>query len=306
MKKKLYKTAWLILKETIEKFNNDKVAKLSASLAYYSIFSLAPMFFIIISLLGFFWGKEAIQGEVYSRINYIVGDQAALQIQEIIKNLSLSGGNPFNIFIGIVFLLVGATGIFTEIQDSINMIWNIKAKPQRGVLKMVVNRLLSFSMVIGLGLLLMASLLVNTVLIAFSSKLIQHFPELTIYMFYVVNFMLTFVSMILLCSIIFKFLPDAKIHWADIGVGAIATSLLFVLGKLIINFYLSKSNLNSIFGAAGSLIVVLIWVYYCSIILYTGAEFTQVYSHHLGSKIIPADYAVFIEHLEIEKNEIKI
>jgi membrane protein len=286
--------SWGVLKQTANEFVEHKALKLSASLAYYTIFSLAPMLIVIIALCSLFFGREAIEGRVYNELNEFIGKTAALQIQEVIKNTSASRNNIVATIIGLVTLIVGATGVFSEIQDSINMIWGIKVIPKRGWVKMLANRVLSFSMVISIGFLLMVSLLINAVVAAFNDRLTHYFPHLTLYLFHLVNYLLTFGIITLLFAIIFKVLPDAKIKWKDVTVGAVFTAFLFILGKLAITFYLGKSTLGLAYGAAGSIIIILIWVYYSSIILYFGAEFTQVYARKHGGEIIPSGYAVLI------------
>lgn len=299
--RKYIRTTWDVLKETITEFIEDNAIKFSASLAYYTIFSLPPMLMVIISLSGFFFGKEAVQGKVYYEISNVVGPKIAFQIQEMIKNVRLEDEWGFSSIMGIIVLFIGATGVFTEIQDSINIIWGVKAKPKRGWLKLILNRLLSFSMIISLGFLLVVSLVINTLILLVSEQISVAFPEITLNIVHIFNFTITFAVITLLFAIIYKFLPDAHVRWKDVGVGAVATSLLFVLGKFIITFYISHTNFASANGAAGSIIILLIWIYYSSAILYLGAIFTQVYAQRFGRKIIPSEYAVLVETIEIEK-----
>jgi membrane protein len=274
---------------------------MSAALAYYTIFSLAPLLILVISVSTIFYGKSAIEGSVYSEIRSFVGDAAALQIQDLIKNATITKGNAFASVASIIALIIGATGIFGEIQDSINFIWGLKAKPKRGVLKILLNRLLSFSIIVSVSFILLVSLLVNTLLDILSDRLIKIFPHITVYLAYTCNFLLTFIVTTLLFGVIFKILPDAKIKWRDILTGAITTSLLFMLGKFGITFYLGTKNIGNTYGAAGSIVIVLLWVYYSAIILYFGAAFTKNYAHEKGRRIYPNDYAVWIEFVEKEK-----
>lgn len=301
MVRKRIKNIWEVISETFISFDEDNVFKLSAALAYYTIFSIAPMLMIIIALVGFVYGKEAIQGEIYMQINELVGNSAALQIQEIIRNISSARETKFATIVGIITLAFGATGVFTEIQDSINLIWGVKAKPKRGFLKLIFNRVLSFSMVVGMGFLLIVSLVVNALMTSFGKALANYFPELTVYVLYGINFLFTFLVITTLFGVIFKVLPDAVIRWRDVGVGALATAVLFLLGKMAISFYLGSSDLGTTYGAAGSLIIILLWVYYSSVILYIGAEFTHVYAARYGRKILPTEYAVLVESIEIER-----
>jgi len=288
------------LKQVFSDFSDDKALKFSASLSYYTVFSIAPFLAIIISFSGFFFGREAVQGELYPQINQLIGHDAALQVQQMITNIHLSKNNFFATVISFVILIVGATGIFSEIQDSINHIWGLKSKPRRGLLKMLLNRLISFSLIISLGFLLMVSLLLNTLVDALSRQLMKLLPEKAIYIVDGVNNCLMFVLISLLFGIIFKVLPDARIKWKDVMVGAVTTAVLFMIGKFCIGFYLGHSNMGNIYGTAGSIIIVMLWVYYSAVILYFGAEFTKVYAKHYGGEIVPNDYAVWIKTKEIE------
>jgi membrane protein len=202
--------------------------------------------------------------------------------------------------VGLVTLIIGATSVFGEIQDSINLIWRLKAKPRKGWLKLLVNRLLSFSIIITLGFLLLVSLIINGILDAFISRLTMAFPEAQVIALYIANVILSFVITSFLFGLIFKVLPDAKIKWHNVRIGAFTTALLFMLGKFLISYYLGHNRMTSAYGAAGSVIVILLWVYYSAIILYFGAVFTRVYAIHTGSHIYPDDYAVWIKEVEVE------
>ncbi|MBW8685780.1 YihY/virulence factor BrkB family protein [Chitinophaga rhizophila] len=300
------KTYWQILKQTVNDFMEDKVLKLSAALSYYTIFSIAPMLIVIITLCDVFLGKEAIEGSVYGQINDMVGDEAALQIQQMIKNAALSGDSTWATIIGIVTLLIGATSVFGEIQDSINFIWQLKAKPKNGLVKMLLNRLLSFSMVVSLGFILMVSLAMNGIIELFSQQLARLFPQVTMVLVYIVNLALTFLIISFLFAIIFKVLPDAKVKWKHVIVGAVTTAILFMIGKFGIGMYLGSSKVGTAYGAAGSIVIILLWVYYSAIILYFGAEFTQVYVQHFGGKIRPNEYAVYVKEVPVETDELPV
>jgi membrane protein len=296
-----YKSIWTIIKNSGQDFINFRITRMSAALAYYTIFSIAPLLILIISVSTIFYGRSAIEGSVYSEMRSFVGDAAALQIQDLIKNATIAKGNAFASVASIIALIIGATGIFGEIQDSINFIWGLKAKPKRGILKILFNRLLSFSIIVSVSFILLVSLMVNTVLDILSNRLIKIFPHMTVYLAYAGNLLLTFIVTTFLFGVIFKILPDAKIKWRDVLTGAIATSLLFMLGKFGITFYLGTKNIGNTYGAAGSIILVLLWVYYSAIILYFGAAFTKNYAHEKGRRIFPNDYAVWIEFVEKEK-----
>jgi len=295
------KDALGILKKTFNCFLEDRALKLSAALSYYTIFSLAPLLLLMISLAGLFLGRDAIQGHVFSEINGLIGNEAAAQIQDIIKNMELSGKTNMAVIIGAITLIIGATSVFGEIQDSINLIWKVKAKPKRGWVKLLKDRLLSSSLIVGLGFLLIVSLMVNGALVALSGLIKMYFPEITVFVFYVINIVVSFGVITILFGVIFKVLPDAKIAWKDVRMGAFFTACLFMLGRYLIGIYIETSSTGSAYGAAGSLIIILVWVYYTAAILYFGAEFTKVYAEYIGSKIEPADYAVYIEQHELER-----
>ena len=290
-----------ILKASFKAFNEDNALKMSASLAYYTIFSMAPLLLILISAASIFYGRDAIQNKVFEELNGFLGNDAALKIQEILQKITLNDDSTSAIIIGVVTLFIGATGVFLEIQDSINQIWRVKAKPKKGWKKLIINRFLSFSMIITLGFLLIVSLIINGIILALSAKLSQYFPEITIVLVEIINAVVTFVVIAALFGIIFKYLPDVEISWKDIRVGAIFTALLFTLGRFIIGIYIEKVAPGSAYGAAGSLIVILVWVYYTAAILYFGAEYTQVYAECYGGKIRPAPYAVHVLKVEEEK-----
>ena len=294
---------WKIAKQTISNFIDDKVLKLSAALAYYTIFSLPGLIIIVVWISDIFYGEKAVEGTVYGQIAGLVGKDAALQIQQTIRNATLSYETGFAATIGIATLIIGATSIFGEIQDSINTIWKLKAKPRKGWLKMIINRLLSFSIIITLGFLLLVSLIVNAVMDAFINKLTAIFPHTEVLIAYVFNMILSFAITSFLFGLIFKVLPDAKIEWRHVRAGAFTTAILFMAGKFGISYYLGHNKLTSAYGAAGSVIVILLWVYYSATILYFGAVYTRVYAIHKGSQIYPDDYAVWIEQVEVESDK---
>ena len=297
------KGLWQVLKDSFKGFGEDKVTKLSGSLAYYTVFSMAPLLIMIIFLAGLFLGREAVEGKIYGQLTGFVGHDTAVQLQDMIKNASLSGKSTIAAIIGAISLLVGATTVFAEIQDSINSIWGIKAKPKKGWLKVIKTRLLSFSLIATLGFLLLVSLGISALVEGLNNSLQAHFPEVTVVVFYILNIIITLFITTIIFGVVFKVLPDATIRWKDIWIGAVATALLFMLGKFAISFYISKSNVGSTYGAAGSLVILLLWVYYSSIILYFGAEFTNAYALKFGEEIHPNDYAVTTKTVEVENGK---
>ncbi len=292
------KNIWSILKLSFTYFISGKITKHSASLAYYTIFSLPGMMLIIVTVIKSIYGPDAIAGRLYPEIQGAVGSDAARQIQELIKNAAISGESVVATTIGIATLIIGATTMFGEMQDSINLIWNLKVKPKKGWLRMIINRLISFSMVLILGFLLLISFVISGLVGLLSDHLVSYFPEATLIAVYVINYLLSFVITALLFTIIFRVLPDARIRWKDVMVGAVVTTVLFMIGKFLIGFYMGKSNVGSAYGAAGSIIVILLWVYYSAIILYYGVAFTKAYVQHLDHRIYPVN-AVWVKEVEI-------
>lgn len=292
---------WAILKQAGMGFMDDRGLKLSAALAYYTVFSIAPLLVLVISLLGIFLGQEAIQGQIVGQINGLVGNDAAKQIQDMIKSSSLSGKSNTALIISIGTLLVGATSVFVEIQDSINLIWRVKPKPEKGWLKLLKDRLLSSSLIVSIGFLLLVSFVINGLLLALGDQLTRLFPGVSTYLISGLNFLVSTVVITVLFGIIFKVLPDVKIRWRDVRWGALFTALLFAVGRYGIGFYIDTTGTSSTYGAAGSLIVLLTWLYYTAAILYFGAEFTQAYANQTGVRIEPAEHAVYIEQTERER-----
>ncbi len=282
------------IKKVILEFIDDNVMKYGASLSYYTVFSLAPMLIIIIGICGLLFGREAVQGQVYSEIKDLVGNDAALQIQDTIKNIHFTKDTPLATITSIIILLIGGTGIFGEIQDSLNRIWGLKVKTKKTWWKLILSRLLSFSIIISLGFVLMVSLLLNALIAIVGNRLNNIVSGVGKVFIPVIDNLLTFFITTLLFAIIFKVLPDAKIKWKDVTIGAFITAILFTLGKIGIGLYLGQSNMATIYGAAGSVIIIMVWAYYSSVILYLGAEVTKVYATQYGGKIQPNEYSEWI------------
>jgi membrane protein len=293
---------WQILKQAVQEFINDNCVKLSASLSYFTIFALGPTLMIIISFAGIFLDRATVEGSLYGQIRSLIGPAAAEQIQSIILNIQNSEQSTTAAILGVILLLVGATGVFVEIQSSINYIWSIRAKPKKGWLKFLINRLISFSLIIGCAFILLVSLVINALVELLNDRLEVYFKGATIVTFYIINIAIIFVIITLLFAIIFKVLPDATVRWKDVTVGSAFTAALFMIGKFLIGLYLGKSNVGLTYGAAGSIILIISWVYYSSLILYFGAEFTKIYAIRHGAGIKPVETAVFI--IKSESKEI--
>ncbi len=290
-----------MISEAGKEFINDNGTKLSASLAYYTIFSIGPLMLVVITLTGFFYKKTDVTPQLFDQVSLVVGKAGATEIQSILENISLQKNNTLFTIIGIVVLVFGATGIFTEIQSSINYIWSIRAKPKQGWLKYLIDRVRSFSLIVGSSFLLLVTLVVNLVMDLLAERLQRIFPGSSIVLLQCANILLLFAVVSFLFSVIFKVLPDAHIRWKDALIGSSFTGLLFLAGKFLIGYYLGKSTSVNTFGAAASVILLLTWVYYSSIILYFGAEFTKVYAMTFGSGITINETAVYIEKREAKE-----
>ncbi|GAB3300077.1 YihY/virulence factor BrkB family protein [Hymenobacter humi] len=281
-------------------FARDKVPKMSAALAYYAIFSLGPMLMVIIFTTALLWQQQAVEGSLYGQIKELLGDEVALQVQEIIKNAALHGHNTLNAFIGIATLLVAATGLFAEMQDSINTIWQLRIREDAGWRYLLKTRVTSFLLIISLGFLLIVSLVISGVVEGLMGKLQELFPGPTVILVYAANLLVTLLITTVLFAIIYKVLPDAIIRWKDVAVGALFTAVLFMVGKFGITLYLTRSNVGSAYGVAGSLVVLLLFIYYSTILLYLGAEFTKYYVLKYGIEIRPVKAAVLVQTVQVK------
>ena len=291
-----------ILKETGSEFLSDNVTKLAASLSYYTVFSIGPLLLLIISLCGLFMDPIKVSDTINGQLLKLLGPQAADQIKDIIFNLQKQqGAARWSSIVSAITLFIGATGVFLEIQDSVNYIWSIKSKPKKGWLRLITNRLLSFSLIVGIGFLLIVSLMINSVTDLLTQRLEQHFGSGEVLLFKGLNIAILFAIITVLFAVIYKVLPDGKIHWRDAFVGAGFTGILFLGGKFGIGAYLGTSSTTSTYGAAAAVIYILLWVYYSAIILYFGAEFTKVWALRRGHGIRPNATAVLItKHEERE------
>lgn len=283
-----------VVKTTFTSFFEDKAMRLAAALAYYAIFSIGPLLFIILSALiavvGWRFGEEAVRSEIYSQIAGIIGDNAARTIDSMVAARKL-GTSPITTVLAVITLIIGASGVFGQLQDALNTIWEVKAKPGLGIMAFLRDRFLSMTMVLGLGFLLLVSMVLTTATEALVTKSGQLLPipdVVTAILSGVVSFSLV----TLLLAMIFKFLPDVKLAWSSVWAGAIVTAVLFVAGKFLLGLYLGREGTESAYGAAGSVVVILLWIYYASIILLLGAEFTQAYAFQRGHKLKTTKYAV--------------
>ena len=288
--KKLLSNLPTLLKLSYQDWKEDKASRLSAALAYYTIFSLAPMLLIIIAVTGLFWSQDVVQSQVLNQIEGLVGAEGRTFVSDLLTSASNPAKDILATIVGIITLLFGALGVFNELHNALNTIWEVKEEETTGfvesVKKVIFGRFLSFTMILGIGFLLLVSLVISAGLSAVQETIGNAIPVSEI-LLQIVNLVISVGVITVLFAMIFKLLPDAEIAWRDVWLGAFVTALLFSLGKFLIGIYLGNSSVGSSFGAAGSLVLLLLWIYYSAQILLFGAEFTQVYANQFGSKIVP-------------------
>jgi membrane protein len=279
-----WRTIWSLLKETVDEWQRDKVSQMAAALAYYTLFSIAPLLVIAVAVAGAVFGQEAARGEVVAQIQGLLGKAGAEVVQTALANTQnpQSGNGIVPFIISTLALIFGASGVFIQLQDSLNAVWNVEPSPQAGVKAVVRKRIFSFAMVITIGFILMVSLIVSTTLAALSTFTNQLFPALES-LWRLVNIGISLGVFTLLFALIYKYLPDIRIVWKDVLVGAFFTSILFSIGKELLGLYLGNGSFGSAYGAAGSVVTILAWIYYAVQIMLFGAEFTQVYTRKYGS-----------------------
>ncbi|HKR06350.1 MAG TPA: YihY/virulence factor BrkB family protein [Bacteroidia bacterium] len=288
-----FKNSWLALKAAFKKWWSKDPFKESAVIAYYAIFSLPGLLVVIITLAGFFFGRDAVNNHVASQISSTLGADTARQIQDMIATASESKNSVWATIIGVITILVGATGVFAQFQKSLNIIWEVKADESKsGIWSVIRVRLFSFGLIVSIAFILIVSLVVSATLSAFGDWLSGNFSESLLVVLQVVNFILSLVILAFLFALMFKFFPDAKIKWRHVWVGSLVTALLFELGKFALALYFGKADPAAGYGAAGSVILILLWVSYSSMIVFYGAEFTHAYAELHGGEVSPGKNAV--------------
>ena len=296
----VFKSTWHLLRETFLEFLDNNSFDRGAALAYYTIFALPPILIIIINSAGALFGKKAVSGQIYYEIKELIGSEGALEVQTMVEKVSQSSELTFTTVIGVITLLLAATALFISMQDALNNIWGVKPKPRNQYFKLILDRVLSFAMIFSFTFILLVSLVAQAVLAKLGDYLMQLLDQTAIILLQMFNQVLSLAVVAFIFAMIFKFLPDAKIQWRDVWVGAIVTSILFALGRFLIGFYLGSSNYANVYGAAGTIVIILVWVFYSSQILFFGAVFTLVFSRKYGSNIYPSPYAVRVVHQEVE------
>lgn len=300
---KFFQKVWLLIRETVKKFQENDPVVYAAAIAFFTVFSLPSMLIIIVKFVGSIISREEIQQNLAEQIESLIGPASADEIVTIIENRAIGDSGIFISTVGIFFLLFSATVIFAFLQKALNSIWGVRPKPKRGVLKFAQDRIISFSIIIVLSFLMLVSLALEAILSFARNYIEELFSSYTVYVMDVTNYFISLIVISVIFALIFKFLPDAKIRWRDVIVGSIFTGLLFSLGKFLIGLLLSNTNITTTYGAAGSLAGILVWVFYSSIIVLIGAMFTRVYAAHIGTEIRPKKHSVKVETKEIEMNE---
>lgn len=284
-----------LLKETFANWSKHKTSRLAAALAYYTVFSLQPLLILVIAIAGAFLGEEAARGEIFSQLQGLIGEEGAKAIEVIIVGAANSDGaaSITASIISLVILIFGATAVVIQLQDALNTIWEVTPKSDHMIKTFISRRLLSFGMIIGVIFMLMVSLVLSAALGILSEYLGKLMPSMKVVL-PIMDFVISLFVMSMLFALMFKYLPDVKVAWNNVLVGAVLTALLFNIGKYLIGLYIANSTFSSAYGAAGSLVVLLAWIYYSAQILFLGAEFTQVYARHYGSGVEPESYAEYV------------
>lgn len=297
----MLESAWKLLKQTASDWSDDNASRLAAALAYYTVLSIAPMMVLAVAVAGLFYGEDAARGQIGEQLGAVVGPQAGGAIETIIANAKAPEAGLLSTVVGIAVLFFGASGVFGELQASLNTVWDVAPKSGRGVRGFVAQRFFSFTMVLGVAFMLLVSLVLSAALSAIGSLVADSLPGGAV-LWQAVNFIVSLGLITVLFAMIYKVIPDAKIAWSDVWVGALVTSLLFSLGKLGLGLYLGRASLASPFGAAGSVIVLVVWVYYAAQILLLGAEFTQAYARRFGHDIEPSAHATRVEVVRVAED----
>lgn len=285
------KKIFSLIKETFKEWNNDDPFRQSAVIAYYSIFSLPALVIIIVQVAGLVLGKDAAQGQISEQISNTIGQQAAEQVQTMVANTSEMGNSTIAIIIGVATLLFGATGVFYQLQQTLNKVWEVEPKPDAGITKLALDRATSLGVILAIGFLLLIFMVITAALNLLNDWIQRQLPDFLVYIFYVVDVLISLGVITLLFALIYKVLPDAKVGWQSVWVGAFVTAILFTIGKFALGIYFNKADPASAFGVAGSIILIMLWVNYSALILIFGAEFTQVYARRSGHRIEPSSHA---------------
>jgi membrane protein len=286
-----FKTTWSFLVEVFDAWSDDNCFRLSAALSYYTLFSIAPLVVVVIATAGYFFGEQAISGVIFNKVNSIIGEQAASGLQTLVKNAYISRPTSLAGVVSVGVLLFSATVVLTALQSSLNTIWNVRIKSNNGILYFVLSRLLALAILLVIGLLLVATLVLNTVWVAVGDYLERFLPDYSVYLIETGQLVIGLGMTTLLFALIYRYLPDAIVKWRNIWIGSLTTSILFLVGRYLISLYLGNTNITSLYGAAGSVILLIVWINYSSWIFFFGAEIIHVVSKRNKDRIIPRKIA---------------
>ena len=303
MKIKLFRF-WRLLRATYFSWNRNDPWARSATIAYYALFSLPSLLIIVVNTAGYFFGREAVQGRITSQIEDFIGSDSAQAVEDMVANAALSQSSTLALIFGLGFLVFGATGVFFQLKAAMNNIWNVAAKKDT-FLRMIINRVISFGMVMVVGLLLLISLVISALIAAVKDYLSFIAPGVTVFMIRTLDFVISFGIITSLFAAIFKWLPDVKLRWKTTYLGAFLTTVLFLIGEYVISFYFGQSDPGSVYGGASSVVLILLWVYYTCLIVFYGAEFTVQYALYKNEKVEPNKYAEPAIYQELEQLEKK-
>lgn len=301
MKKNILRTTWKIIKRAANKYADDDPIRMAGTLGFFTIFAIPPIVIIINSIIGYIIGERAISGELYNQIGALIGTEGKRFIQNLVRNYRNADRSPWGVIFGIIVFVLASTTLFVNIQNSLNFIWRIKPKPKNDILKFLRDRVLSFGVILSLGFILLVSFVFDAGVALIENYLRTTLPTVTYVLVSGLNIVISFILTTLILAIMYKFLPDAKIRWSVTWVGALITSLLFSIGKYIIGFALGNSNLGNMYGQAGSIIIIFLWVFYSGLIMFFGAEITYQYAKIMEKEIRPQAHAVRFEKREISE-----
>ncbi len=293
----------MLLKNSAKKYKEDNPVRLAGTTAYFAVFAMAPIIIILVSVLGILLDQESIQEKIFVEIQKLIGEQGKDYIKDLVSNFKGTSRNISGTVIGIVIFLFTSTTFFTVLQRSLNYIWRIRAKPSSSFLKFLKDRLISLAFILSFGFIMLISLMVDTALTLLGDYLAELLPSVTLNLMEVINIIISFGVVTLIFAMIFKYLPDAVIKWKETWVGALITAVLFTAGKWLIGFAIGSTNIGVMYGAAGSLVIILLWIFYSSIVFFFGAEITQQYAEMYEHDILPKDHAVRIEIKEVNEEQ---
>ncbi|WP_276498639.1 YihY/virulence factor BrkB family protein [Pontibacter litorisediminis] len=288
-----------LLKSSVNGFLDANSLRLAAALAFNAIFSIPPLLLIIIKAAGFFFGEEAVSGKLEQEASTAISPDAASSIQTMVQNASTTESSGWAMWVGIGTLVFASTTFFATLQQSLNSVWNLKVKPTSGILRMAKERIFSFGLILSISLLMLISFVISAAISVLSDYITDMIPDIGYWVIKGLDFIISIGLITLLFALILKYLPDAYIRWKDTLIGALITAILFTIGKFLISWYIGTSDPGSAYGAAGSIILILVWIYYSSMIVFFGAEFTQQYARKYGQRITPKEHAVFVEEREV-------